>query len=549
MSGPVGTSLTLSGSNFGKSPGAVEFIQNGNTVNVAGSAGAWADTNATVAVPSGLAAGSTDVAVYNAADGLVSQPSLFTVTAPSVPPPPPSPSFNQGTGTILAQQATAVTVFGANGNKVTVTIPGGSISQGVQLVLQVLSQLPTAVGTLPETLSVVTLSATTLLGTGVHYMNHRVTVTMQLTEAPTGPVVVVYWNPLLKAWVPVPDVTVAGSTVTFTTTHFTTFAVVPAAGVAQVTRVAGITRMATAVQSAYTAFPDGASAVVLVNAGTGTASPDALSAAGLAGALHAPILLTTADSLSTGDLTAIQNLKAETVYVIGGPLAVGPAVIQTLKKAGLTVVEQFMGANRFDTADLVAQYLYANHLTQSTTVYLANGVTMVDALSASPVTYRQGAPLLLVSSHQTTLSAKTMQWLQAQGFANVVILGGPHVVSAELAIRLSQALSRASVTRWNGTTRDSTAVAIDQYNFPSPDGVIVSANGSQGGSFVDALSAAELAAMNDIPIVLTNPSGLPASTSRYLKQQTTLHMVWVMGGPAAIRHGVLTALQSSFSNP
>jgi minor extracellular serine protease Vpr len=287
----------------------------------------------------------------------------------------------------------------------------------------------------------------------------------------------------------------------------------------------------------------------LANAGAGTASPDALSAAGLAGALHAPVLLTTATALSAGDLAAIQTLGAKTVYVMGGSVAIGPNVIQALKSAGLTVVQEFAGANRFDTAMLVDQYLYANHLSQSKTVYVANGITMVDALSASPTIYQNGSPLILVSSSETSLPTATQQWLTAQGFTNVVILGGPAAVSPTLQNAISAALTAANVTRLSGATRDGTAVAVDTHYYSAPVGVIVAANGSQGGSFVDALGAAELAAMNDIPIVLTNPSNLPTSTTAYLSQQANLHAIWVMGGTVAIQSGVSTALSKDITNP
>ena len=79
---------------------------------------------------------------------------------------------------------------------------------------------------------------------------------------------------------------------------------------------------------------------------------------------------------------------------------------------------------------------------------------------------------------------------------------------------------------------------IDQHYYSSPSGFVVASNGKYGGSFVDALSASAFAAMNGIPIVLTNTSGLPNSTAQYIKSLTGLKAVWIMGGPLAVNTSV-----------
>jgi putative cell wall-binding protein len=376
-----------------------------------------------------------------------------------------------------------------------------------------------------------------------------VTVSLNLAVAPSGPVAVTYWNPLLKAWEPVANVSVHGSTVTFETSHFTTYAVTPASDVSPVQRLAGSTRIGTAIQAAEAAYPDGAQAVILANAGTGEPSPDALSASGLAGAVHAPVLLTTPNTLSAGDLSAITDLGAKTVYVIGGPAAISSAVVTALQQAGLTVVRSFEGANRFDTALLVDAYLYQHHLTQSKTVFVANGATMIDALSASPVIYQQADPLVLVNTGQTSLPASAGVWLKVAGIKNVVVVGGPVAVKPSIVTQLGGMVGASSVLRLSGATRNGTATAVDAHYFPKPEAVVVSANGGQGGSFVDALSASAFASMNDLPIVLTNPSSLPKSTIAYLNGRTALHDVWVMGGTQAVYPGVSSALQKFVSTP
>ena len=78
-SGPVGTTLTLSGSGFGTVAGSVYFTQGSTTLKQAGSP--WSGTSVSTTVPSGLSAGSVAVAVYNSTTGLLSNSQNFTVTA------------------------------------------------------------------------------------------------------------------------------------------------------------------------------------------------------------------------------------------------------------------------------------------------------------------------------------------------------------------------------------------------------------------------------------------------------------------------------------
>jgi putative cell wall-binding protein len=173
---------------------------------------------------------------------------------------------------------------------------------------------------------------------------------------------------------------------------------------------------------------------------------------------------------------------------------------------------------------------------------------MIDALSASPVAYNQGDPLLLVNTGQTSISSATLAAMQQAGITNVVILGETAAVAPGIQTQLASTFGSSSVIRLGGADRDQTAIAIDQHFFTHPTGVIVAANGADGGSFVDALSASALASMNDVPIVLSNPTGLPSSTEGYLKS-VTLQVGWVMGGPLALTSNVATELGSYMTAP
>lgn len=458
--------------------------------------------------------------------------------APS-PSPAPTPSPSGPVSQSIGQSGGSMTATSSNGTQIAVSVPAGAVNQTTNVTVNPLTSLPSSVS------SISVLQAVDLSATPSASFAQPVTVTLTFTASP-GNVSVVFWNPLTPSWQPMANIGISGDTVTFKTRHFTVFAVVSSGTVPLVKRLAGATRLETAILAAEAAYPEGASAVVLANAGQGAPSPDALAAAGLAGAINGPILLTQPDQLPSEVLQAIKTLGANTVYVVGGPAAVSDAVVNQLTAQGLALVRQFEGADRFETAALIDQYLYSQGLTSATTVYVANGATMVDALSAGSALFQEAAPLILVNTGQTALPSAAYQAMQEANIQRVVILGGPAAVSSALQQAIAQALPNATIQRYGGATRNATAAAFDKAYFGQPSGgAVIAANGGGGGSFVDALAAAPLAGVNGVPILLTNPTSLPNSTVGYLSGMASNQPIWVMGGTAAVSDQVVSALTPS----
>src|SRR6202023_1443158 len=74
-SGPVGTSVTIAGTNFGSTQGASAVTFNGTAATV----GTWSATSITAAVPNGAATGNVVVTV----GGVASNGVVFTVAVPA----------------------------------------------------------------------------------------------------------------------------------------------------------------------------------------------------------------------------------------------------------------------------------------------------------------------------------------------------------------------------------------------------------------------------------------------------------------------------------
>ncbi|MBX5467969.1 MAG: cell wall-binding repeat-containing protein [Firmicutes bacterium] len=454
----------------------------------------------------------------------------------SGPPSAETETVNPGAGaTLTATSATGVTV--------TAALPTNAVTGPVTAGLNATPNLPNGVTLSTTPVALLALTATPN-GSEATLSVFAAPVALTVTIPGMRPLsdAVAVWNPLRAVWQPVAGVQVTGTTLEWSVREPGLFAVVPAGALPTVTRVAGTDRIGTAIAAAEAAYPNGAPAVILANAGAGTPSPDALAAAGLAGALKAPILLTPAEMLPSSVLAAIQALGARTVYVVGGPAAVSDPVVGTLKQAGLTVVRSFEGQDRTQTAALIDAYLYQQHLSHASTLYVANGVSMVDALAASPVLAQASAPLWLVAPGQTQLPSTALAFVQQVGIRQVVILGGPAAVAPSIAQEVA-AWPGVVVTRLGGADREATAIAIARRYFPQATGAVLAADGSEGSSFVDALTAGPLAALANLPVVLTGPTQLPASTTAYLDHLPAIEALWVVGGTAAVESSVVEGLK------
>ncbi len=88
-----------------------------------------------------------------------------------------------------------------------------------------------------------------------------------------------------------------------------------------------------------------------------------------------------------------------------------------------------------------------------------------------------------------------------------------------------------------GSTRYDTAVAISHNNFPTADTVVI----ASGASFPDALAAAPLAGAYDAPLLLTQPTALPAAVGAEI-QRLGATKAFVIGGTSAISEAVVTQL-------
>ncbi len=366
----------------------------------------------------------------------------FVSLPPSQPTPAPKPVPVLG-----ASSSSAVAWIGAAGGSMEVSADGATVfkleipASAVSSMMQFIAQtgLPAGASPLSNSLSSISIDST---NTPASYLSTPATLIFYLAKVPAHPVSVVYWNRLLNQWEPLAGVSTHRNLVYATTYHLTAFAVVPMTSANTITRLDYPGRANVAIQAADTAFPDGATQAVLVVGTAGHVTPAGAGAIGLAGAIRAPILYVTGSRISAADVIAMQNLGVQSVYLVGGAAATDGGVKDTLAGVGISVRQTFSGGQPEQIVWAIDRYLLQTGLSDAHTVFVANGASLVDVISAGPVIYRQGAPIWLTTSAEA-ISPEQAKWLADHGVFRAVVLGGNKAVSDQLETNLQYALKAA----------------------------------------------------------------------------------------------------------
>ena len=297
-------------------------------------------------------------------------------------------------------------------------------------------------------------------------------------------------------------------------------------------RLAGADRYATAAAIADDAFQPGIDVAYIA---TGTAFPDALAGAAVAGAKHAPVLLVQPNGVPASTAAAIARLKPNRIVVVGGPSSVSDAVVTSLGAMVPGGVVRFAGLDRYQTAATLSGGTFPDG---AATAYVASGTGFADAISAAPAAARDGGPVLLTRA--LTLPDATARELTRLAPGRVVVVGGPSVVSDAVLASIAALLPGATMTRLAGADRYATSAAV-AGTFETGVPVVYLASGL---GFADALAAAAAAGSMGSPMVLTQPGTLPASIRAEIVRLNPSHAI-VAGGASAVSDAVIRSIRDA----
>lgn len=165
------------------------------------------------------------------------------------------------------------------------------------------------------------------------------------------------------------------------------------------------------------------------------------------------------------------------------------------------------GQDRYETAAKVAQKGW----TSSDYAIVASGEGYADALCAAPLAKAKNAPILLTQNN--TLNQNALSELKRLNVKHVYIIGGEGVVSSAVEAQIKEIAS--DVTRLGGQDRYATSVSVAKALGSTQSKVVL----ASGEGYADALSAAPVAAIEGIPVLLTESNKLTSLTSNYIKSQ------------------------------
>ena len=186
-----------------------------------------------------------------------------------------------------------------------------------------------------------------------------------------------------------------------------------------VNRIFGENRYETALNVAKEAIDNGVLKSNKVFLCSGISPADALSIASAAAKEEGIILLTDGNSLKGAEKYIKSGVE---VKIIGGTGVISDKLEQELSSMGATV-ERISGNDRYETSVKVYEKYYKPMGVKS--IYLANGLTMADALTGAGVAYNFGTGLLLTSANEMINPMKEI----IKEIKTLKVLGGNAVVN------------------------------------------------------------------------------------------------------------------------
>lgn len=214
-----------------------------------------------------------------------------------------------------------------------------------------------------------------------------------------------------------------------------------------VQRVSGEDRFITAAQlSTAVGAPDRLAIVALgASANPSRAWPDALGAGGYASLPNpTPVLLSRTDDVPDVTIQTLKTLGVTNVNLLGGTVALSPAVEAELVANGF-VVNRLAGDDRYATSVLVAQDVLTRFGDVQARPVFVTGQNFPDGLAAGALAAQIGGPVILIP--QNDVPAGTLNFLRtnANQLDDPVFLGGFVAISQTAMTMATNALNAFSV--------------------------------------------------------------------------------------------------------
>ncbi|MGD8196109.1 cell wall-binding repeat-containing protein [Herbiconiux sp. P18] len=279
--------------------------------------------------------------------------------------------------------------------------------------------------------------------------------------------------------------------------------------------------------------PSGAALVYLAS---GEGFADALSAASIAGARRAPLLLSTAAALPTSVVDELVRLAPADIVLVGGENSLQPDLVTALESLpSAPRVHRVGGEDRFAvSANLILHPQFGLPPTTSGQIYLADGTKFPDALSATPTAVMNGVPVLLIDGRMSRLAPEAREVIAALGSDELKMMGGDATIRADLAADLERRYG--AIRRFGGADRYDVSRRINQstFSWAFPRSNVYLATGE---SFPDALTGGALAGITEEPLFLVPGRCIPYRVAEHIGRLVP-DTITLFGGRASLTDDV-----------
>lgn len=206
-------------------------------------------------------------------------------------------------------------------------------------------------------------------------------------------------------------------------------------------------------------------------------------------------------------------------YLFFASFLVSTLFCMSVKVSASVVQNRFGGVDRYATSISICE----NNWDKSDYVILASGEGFADALCAAPLAKKYNAPVILTNGK--ILSGDIEKQLTRLNVKQVFIIGGTGVVSTNIEKQLD--IMKIGHERIAGNDRYDTSLKVAQI-IGNDKGIVL----ASGENFADALSIAPIAAVKEMPILLTSKNNLPQGAKQYIQNST--QKCYIVGGVGVI---------------
>jgi len=210
---------------------------------------------------------------------------------------------------------------------------------------------------------------------------------------------------------------------------------------------------------------------------------------------------------------------------------------------GADTISRLAGQDHYQTSVAIAGAY--NNNDECGNVIFASGNSFPDALSASLLSKKYSAPILLVGT-TVNASSDAFNYLNThatQQKGTVYIVGGTGVIGSDFETKL-KSMGYSNIKRFSGTDRyDTNMLIVNDVNVTQGTPVFI----ASGENFPDALSISSISGSKRYPTLLAGVNYLSEETKSYLLSEKP-STVYIVGGTSVVSQDLENQIKALVPN-